>query len=64
MRYKHKFYLIDSVRDTKMELATCADESTANILADHYRRLYLDGQKKMKLFEVEYQHGREKKILD
>ena len=60
MRYKHKFYLIDNVRDTKMELATCADKSTANVLADHYRKIYIDIPKETELFTVEYQHGKKK----
>ena len=52
MTYKHKF-ILTTKQGEKMELATCGDLITANFLADHFTRLYDNGD-----FTVTYSHGR------
>lgn len=58
MKYKYKFNLKNKEDGTQLELATCSDEMTANLLADHYKKLY-DNKK----FEVLYSFKHKKIIL-
>lgn len=61
MKFKHKFYLKNKLMNDEVnELATCSDEMTANVLADHYRNTY---EGNVNGLEVSYKHGREEKII-
>lgn len=59
MRFKHKFYLEVFETGETLELATCRDFMTANMLADHYRKLYSDES----IHKVIYKHNRKEKTL-
>lgn len=61
MKFKHKFYLKNKLMNNEVtELATCSDELTANILADHFRNTYESNANGL---EVSYKYGREEKII-
>lgn len=59
MRYKHKFYLYVKEDNEKIELATCADEMTANLLKKHYSELYSNKDK----FKLAYRFRQQTYIL-
>lgn len=59
MSFKHKFFLLDTVTNKKIELATCVDEMTANFLSDHFRSVY----EKRNDLEVIVQFGTKKTII-
>lgn len=61
MIYKHRFYLNnDSERIKDLEVATCRDQQTANLLADYFRKIYDNNSIGV---EIVYKHRKETRII-